>query len=126
MKNKSMRLVALIVATICGAWVALLLVIIGAHVVEEILDGDHDPIFEFIGNYTLIFMPLCLIAVAVAWFKNQLGGLLLVVSGLGLLHSGLASTHFGEIPYYLLSICGVALFILSFTSKKENRMEINN
>ena len=110
MNIKKLSLAALIIATIIGAWYALLVFIIVAHYIEEITDGDNDPLFGEGPEWLFVLLVLTIISISTSWFKQKIGSLLVITFSLLLIFSDLDAMHVGKWPEYVLLISGIVLF----------------
>ena len=62
MKFNFIRLAALIIGSIITIWLAIMLFIIVAHLIEELSDGDNDPLFQYMDIYMMICLTIyCLV-----------------------------------------------------------------
>lgn len=128
MKFKNLRTIALIIASVIIIYFAGIFIIIAAHFVQELTDGDSEPLFQFLDVYMSIFLFLSIVSVIIAWFKNYVGGILVTASAIALIFSNLNDLHLGRWPQYILLFSGILLlFFVRYNKwllKREQTSEV--
>ena len=81
MKLKILRWIALILGSLANIWNLLVVIFIGANLIND-LSGDES--WSDIGINVVIFLILilCLVSIIIAWFKSKIGGFFLTISAI--------------------------------------------
>lgn len=118
MKLKTLRILSQVLISLINIWLLFIFVIIFAHFIEELTDGDQEPLFQHFDMLMTSSIILGILAAIISWFKPKTGAILTIIASLGLVYSDLDDLHLGKWPLYVLFLSGLMLLFYVMYTKK--------